>query len=81
MYGSYTLAVFLQCFQCVLFYETRDLSHEGQSRRFFGWNTIADERKLDRGQNRKQKRIRGEGEELTLLAPARESRNASNNSH
>ena len=46
--------VFLECFKRVLLHETRNSSCEEESRRFFGWITIA-ERKLGRGQNRKQK--------------------------
>ena len=46
MHGWYTLAVFLECFKCVLLYETGNSSCEAQSRRFYGWITVA-QRKLD----------------------------------
>ena len=46
MHGWYTLAVFLECSKCVLLYETGNSSCEAQSRRIYGWITVA-ERKLD----------------------------------
>ena len=67
--------VFLECFKCVLPYETRNSSHVAQSGRFFGWITIA-EKKLVQGENRKRKGIwrgGGGGEEEKLTLPPQES--------